>query len=77
MIAFESRKRAANPHKTSALNVSLPFSFIDFHKKHLVSATLRDGQVLTGSVGAQLMAAEWLNPFTADPVKALHFAILV
>jgi len=37
MIAFESRKRAANPHKTSALNVSLPFSFIDFHKKHLVS----------------------------------------
>jgi len=36
MIAFESRKRAANPHKTSALNVSLPFSFIDFHKKHLV-----------------------------------------
>ena len=36
MIAFESRKRAANPHKTSALNVSLPFSFIDFHKKHMV-----------------------------------------
>ena len=38
MIAFESRKRAANPHKTSALNVSLPFSFIDFHKKHLVGS---------------------------------------
>ena len=43
MIAFESRKRAANPHKTSALNVSLPFSFIDFHKKHLVSLRLHDG----------------------------------
>ena len=42
MIAFESRKRAANPHKTSALNVSLPFSFIDFHKKHMVRLTLRD-----------------------------------
>lgn len=41
MIAFESRKRAANPHKTSALNVSLPFSFIDFHKKHLVSTCTR------------------------------------
>ena len=39
MIAFESRKRAANPHKTSALNVSLPFSFIDFHKKNQVSDT--------------------------------------
>jgi len=45
MIAFESRKRAANPHKTSALNVSLPFSFIDFHKKHLVRAALRYGDL--------------------------------
>jgi hypothetical protein len=34
MIAFESRKRAATPHKATALNISLPFSFIDFHKKH-------------------------------------------
>ena len=40
MIAFESRKRAANPHKTSALNISLPFSFIDFHKKHTVIVTI-------------------------------------
>ena len=37
MIAFESRKRAANPFRANALNVSLPFSFIDFHKKHFVS----------------------------------------
>jgi len=42
MIAFESRKRAANPHKTSALNVSLPFSFIDCHKKHLVRVASQD-----------------------------------
>jgi hypothetical protein len=34
MIAFESRKRAADPLKDQPLNVSLPFSFIDFHKKH-------------------------------------------
>ncbi|ESN91198.1 hypothetical protein HELRODRAFT_90361 [Helobdella robusta] len=33
MMAFESRKRAANPFKTKPLNVSLPFSFIDYHKK--------------------------------------------
>jgi len=37
MIAFESRKRAADPNKDQPLNVSLPFSLIDFHKKHFVS----------------------------------------
>jgi hypothetical protein len=34
MMAFESRKRAANPLSTKPLNVSLPFSFIDYHKKY-------------------------------------------
>ena len=33
MIAFESRKRSANPNKTNSLNVALPFSFIDFYRK--------------------------------------------
>jgi len=33
MLAFESRKRAANPFKSKPLNVSPPFSFIDYHKK--------------------------------------------
>ena len=37
MIAFESRKRAATPHKTNPLNVSLPFSFIDYYKKYKVN----------------------------------------
>ena len=37
MIAFESRKRAATPFKNNALNVSLPFSFIDYYKKKKVS----------------------------------------
>ena len=36
MVAFESRKRAANPFKTATLNVPLPFSFIDYHSKHMV-----------------------------------------
>ena len=34
MIAFESRKRNANPWKNNPLNVSLPFSFIDYYKKY-------------------------------------------
>ncbi|KAK3566914.1 hypothetical protein QTP86_004937 [Hemibagrus guttatus] len=33
-IAFEARKRTAAPSRTSALNISLPFSFIDFYKRH-------------------------------------------
>ena len=37
MIAFESRKRAANPYKPKPLNIALPFSFIDFYKKVKVS----------------------------------------
>lgn len=36
MIAFESRKRAAHPLKKNPLNVSLPFSFIDYYKKYKV-----------------------------------------
>jgi len=42
MIAFESRKRAADPNKDQPLNVSLPFSLIDFHKKHFVSSQCHD-----------------------------------
>ncbi|ESO95154.1 hypothetical protein LOTGIDRAFT_117631, partial [Lottia gigantea] len=34
MANFESRKRSANPTKPSSSNISLPFSFIDYHKKH-------------------------------------------
>lgn len=33
MAAFESRKRTASPFKNTPLNVALPFSFIDYHKK--------------------------------------------
>lgn len=43
-IAFEARKRTASPGRANALNISLPFSFIDFYKRHKgqsVEAALR------------------------------------
>lgn len=43
-IAFEARKRTAAPGRANALNISLPFSFIDYYKRHKgqsVEATLR------------------------------------
>ncbi|NXC07266.1 HS12B protein, partial [Orthonyx spaldingii] len=43
-IAFEARKRAAAPSRSSPLNISLPFSFIDFYRKqrgHNVETALR------------------------------------
>ncbi|XP_021238237.1 heat shock 70 kDa protein 12B [Numida meleagris] len=33
-IAFEARKRAAAPWRCTPVNISLPFSFIDFYRKH-------------------------------------------
>ncbi len=33
IIAFESKKRTARPGGTTALNISLPYSFIDYYKK--------------------------------------------
>ncbi|XP_023224233.1 heat shock 70 kDa protein 12A-like [Centruroides sculpturatus] len=44
MIAFEARKRNASPYKNNPLNISLPFSFIDFYKKtkgYSVEAAIR------------------------------------
>ncbi|KFM82150.1 Heat shock protein 12A, partial [Stegodyphus mimosarum] len=34
MIAFEARKRNANPYKTNSLNISLPYSFIEYYKQY-------------------------------------------
>lgn len=33
-IAFEARKRTAAPGRANSLNILLPFSFIDFYKRH-------------------------------------------
>lgn len=43
-IAFEARKRTAAPGRANALNISLPFSFIEYYKSHKgqsVEAALR------------------------------------
>ncbi|XP_023564771.1 heat shock 70 kDa protein 12A isoform X3 [Octodon degus] len=48
MIAFESRKRAAAPDRSNPLNITLPFSFIDYYKKfrgHSVEHALRKSNV--------------------------------
>ncbi|CAB3991760.1 Hypothetical predicted protein [Paramuricea clavata] len=34
MIAFEAKKRNSSPNKNNWLNLALPFSFIDYYKKH-------------------------------------------
>ena len=44
MIAFEAKKRTANPSKATPLNISLPFSFIEHYLKlkgHNVEAAIR------------------------------------
>lgn len=38
MIAFEAKKRTASPNKTNPLNISMPYSFIDYYKKHKSSS---------------------------------------
>lgn len=50
-IAFEARKRTAGPHRSGALNISLPFSFIDFYRKqrgHNVETALRRSRWVWG-----------------------------
>ncbi|XP_070540285.1 enolase-phosphatase E1-like isoform X2 [Ptychodera flava] len=42
MIAFEARKRNASPWKNNPLNVSLPFSFIDYYKKYTKTSTVEN-----------------------------------
>ena len=62
MIAFEARKRTASPHKNNALNISLPFSFIDFYKKKRVSPSL--GEILVLFISAASHRVPRLNqPF--------------
>ena len=34
MISFEAKKRTARSDNSTPLNISLPFSFIEYHKKH-------------------------------------------
>ncbi len=34
MVAFEARKRQASPFRCTAVNIALPFSFIDSYRKY-------------------------------------------
>ncbi|XP_072310783.1 heat shock 70 kDa protein 12B isoform X2 [Eucyclogobius newberryi] len=57
-IAFEARKRTAAPGRTNALNISLPFSFIDYYKRHRghsVEAGLRRSSMKTVKWSSQGM----------------------
>ncbi|XP_014674044.1 PREDICTED: heat shock 70 kDa protein 12A-like isoform X2 [Priapulus caudatus] len=78
MIAFESRKRNTSPFKDNPLNVSLPFSFIDFYKKakgHHIEAAIRkygDKDVSWSSQGMlRLMPSAMKRLFqpTVDHIK--------
>uniref|UniRef100_A0A6I8RCQ0 Heat shock 70 kDa protein 12A n=1 Tax=Xenopus tropicalis TaxID=8364 RepID=A0A6I8RCQ0_XENTR len=77
MIAFESRKRAAAPDRTNPLNITLPFSFIDYYKKfrgHSVEHALRKSNVdfvKWSSQGMLRMNPDAMNALfkpTIDPI---------
>ena len=57
MIAFESRKRSANPNKMTSLNVALPFSFIDFYRKNVGSDVSDDCKIMNSF--SQLASLDW------------------
>uniref|UniRef100_A0A8C4RR44 Heat shock protein 12B n=1 Tax=Erpetoichthys calabaricus TaxID=27687 RepID=A0A8C4RR44_ERPCA len=67
MIAFEARKRTAAPGRANAINISLPFSFIDFYKTHCgqsVETALRKSNVnfvKWSSQGMLRMTSEAMN----------------
>ena len=62
MIAFEARKRTASPFKTNALNISLPFSFIDFYKKKKVRQRMFQRKTQR-SIDLFFRIQQWNQPF--------------
>nr|XP_020732748.1 heat shock 70 kDa protein 12B isoform X3 [Odocoileus virginianus texanus] len=76
-IAFEARKRTAGPHRTGALNISLPFSFIDFYRKqggHNVETALRKSSVnfvKWSSHGMLRMSCEAMNELFQPTVSGI------
>ncbi|KAG8453272.1 hypothetical protein GDO86_000053 [Hymenochirus boettgeri] len=67
MIAFEARKRTAAPQRLNHLNISLPFSFIDYYRKYKgqnVETALRKSRmnfVKWSSQGMLRMSCEAMN----------------
>ncbi|XP_056432143.1 heat shock 70 kDa protein 12B-like [Gadus chalcogrammus] len=76
-IAFESRKRSAAPGRPNALNVSLPFSFMDFYKTqrgHSVEAALRRSNmniVKWSSQGMLRLTQEAMNELFQPTVSGI------
>ncbi|KAM5246179.1 heat shock 70 kDa protein 12B isoform 2-T2 [Ctenodactylus gundi] len=76
-IAFEARKRTAGPHRAGALNISLPFSFIDFYRKqrgHNVETALRRSSVnfvKWSSQGMLRMTCEAMNELFQPTVSGI------
>uniref|UniRef100_A0A8D0PSV8 Heat shock protein family A (Hsp70) member 12B n=1 Tax=Sus scrofa TaxID=9823 RepID=A0A8D0PSV8_PIG len=76
-IAFEARKRTAGPHRAGALNISLPFSFIDFYRKqrgHNVETALRRSSVNSvkwSSQGMLRMSCEAMNELFQPTVSGI------
>ncbi|XP_039719763.1 heat shock 70 kDa protein 12B isoform X2 [Pteropus medius] len=76
-IAFEARKRTAAPHRAGALNISLPFSFIDFYRKqrgHNVETALRRSSVnfvKWSSQGMLRMSCEAMNELFQPTVSGI------
>ncbi|XP_051554287.1 heat shock 70 kDa protein 12B-like isoform X2 [Myxocyprinus asiaticus] len=66
-IAFEARKRTVAPGRANSLNISLPFSFIDFYKRHRgqsVETALRKSNmnfIKWSSQGMLRLSAEAMN----------------
>uniref|UniRef100_A0A8C9C638 Heat shock 70 kDa protein 12B n=1 Tax=Phocoena sinus TaxID=42100 RepID=A0A8C9C638_PHOSS len=76
-IAFEACKRTAGPHHAGALNISLPFSFIDFYCKqrgHNVETALRRSSVnfvKWSSQGTLRMSCEAMNDLLQPTVSGI------
>ncbi|XP_037667305.1 heat shock 70 kDa protein 12B isoform X1 [Choloepus didactylus] len=76
-IAFEARKRTAAPHRAGALNISLPFSFIDFYRKqrgHNVETALRRSSVnfvKWSSQGMLQMSSQAMNELFQPTVSGI------
>lgn len=80
MIAFEAKKRNSSPNKNNWLNLALPFSFIDYYKKHHKTSSIEsavkkygDQNVKWSSQGMLRLApqvmSEMFNPVLQNIVK--------
>uniref|UniRef100_A0A8C5W9X6 Heat shock protein family A (Hsp70) member 12B n=1 Tax=Leptobrachium leishanense TaxID=445787 RepID=A0A8C5W9X6_9ANUR len=76
-IAFEARKRTAAPQRANHLNISLPFSFIDFYKKNKgqnVETALRKSGVnfvKWSSQGMLRMSSEAMNELFQPTIQQI------